>query len=102
MSDEEFELQLAVPNEESRKLGKIVRQIVAHRMGLPKTAIRPDSSFRDLSRTQWDGGDAVELVLELERTFGIAIPDADAEKISTVRQLIGYVAQADFATSRSP
>lgn len=37
------------------------------------------------------GLDTVELVMEVEETFGIAIPDADAEKIATVGALHRYV-----------
>ena len=37
------------------------------------------------------GLDTVELVMEVEESFGITIPDADAEKIQTVGQLYRYV-----------
>ncbi|MBI3467190.1 MAG: hypothetical protein HY000_29610 [Planctomycetes bacterium] len=37
------------------------------------------------------GLDGVELVLETEETFGIEIPDRDAQKIMSVGQLIRYV-----------
>lgn len=37
------------------------------------------------------GLDAVELLMEVEETFGIAIPDADAEKITTVGALHRYI-----------
>ena len=37
------------------------------------------------------GLDAVELVMEVEESFGIAIPDAEAEKIQTVGHLYHYI-----------
>lgn len=37
------------------------------------------------------GLDSVELVLRFEDTFGIEIPDADAEKITTVKDVTNYV-----------
>ena len=38
------------------------------------------------------GLDAVEVILEIEDTFKISIPDADAEKCKTIRDLIDTVA----------
>lgn len=37
------------------------------------------------------GLEVVEIVMEVEETFGIEIPDADAEKLVTPRLLIDYV-----------
>ena len=54
--------------------------------------IRPDvtidDSFEDLGM---DSLDMVELVLILEEKFEIEIPDQDAEKLSTVRDIVEYV-----------
>ncbi len=38
-----------------------------------------------------DSLDAVELVMALEEEFGIEIPDADAEKLRTVGDVVQYV-----------
>jgi acyl carrier protein len=35
----------------------------------------------------------VELVMALEEEFGIEIPDEDAEKITRVKEAIGYIEQ---------
>ncbi|MBR4127944.1 MAG: acyl carrier protein, partial [Bacteroidaceae bacterium] len=35
--------------------------------------------------------DTVELIMELEKEFKVTIPDADAEKISTVGDAIAYI-----------
>lgn len=35
--------------------------------------------------------DTVELVMEFEKAFNIQIPDEDAEKISTVGDVINYL-----------
>jgi len=40
-----------------------------------------------------DSLDTVQLVRALEEEFGLEIPDADAEKITTVKAAIGYVEQ---------
>ena len=38
-----------------------------------------------------DSLDIVELVMALEESFGVSIPDEEAEKITTVQQAIDYV-----------
>jgi acyl carrier protein len=38
-----------------------------------------------------DSLDTVELVMALEEDFGIEIPDEDAEKIVTVKDVIDYI-----------
>ena len=38
-----------------------------------------------------DSLDTVELVMALEETFGIEIPDDKAEKIITVGDAVGYI-----------
>ena len=49
----------------------------------------PEASFtNDLGA---DSLDTVELIMEFEKEFNIAIPDNQAEKISTVGQAIEYI-----------
>ena len=40
-----------------------------------------------------DSLDTVELIMEFEKEFNIAIPDDQAEKISTVGQAVDYISQ---------
>ena len=44
--------------------------------------------MKDLSA---DSLDAVEIIMAIEDTFGIEIPDEDAEKFQTVEDLVKYV-----------
>ena len=37
--------------------------------------------------------DTVELIMEFEKEFNIAIPDDQAEKISTVGQAVDYITE---------
>ena len=37
---------------------------------------------------------AVELIMELEKEFGVTIPDSDAEKIQTVGDAVAYIENA--------
>jgi acyl carrier protein len=40
-----------------------------------------------------DSLDTVELIMEFEKEFNIAIPDDQAEKISTVGQAVDYISE---------
>ena len=51
----------------------------------------PEASFtNDLGA---DSLDTVELIMEFEKEFNIAIPDDQAEKIGTVGEAISYIEQ---------
>jgi len=66
-----------------------IRQIVAEQLGVDVNEVTPAASFvNDLGA---DSLDTVELVMALEEEFGIEIPDEDAEKISTVADVISYI-----------
>ncbi|MDI6787569.1 MAG: acyl carrier protein, partial [Planctomycetota bacterium] len=41
-----------------------------------------------------DSLDTVELIMEMEETFGLSIPDEDAEKIQTVTDAVKYIENA--------
>jgi acyl carrier protein len=38
-----------------------------------------------------DSLDIVDIIMELEETFGIEIPDADADKIKTINDMVEYI-----------
>ncbi|PFH54554.1 hypothetical protein AMATHDRAFT_52200 [Amanita thiersii Skay4041] len=57
--------------------------------------LTPTASFaKDLGL---DSLDAVEVVLAVEEEFGIEIPDAEADEITTVQQAIDYIAKTPEA-----
>ncbi len=67
-----------------------VMSIVSEQMGINKAEITREVSFiNDLNA---DSLDIVELVMELEDSFEMQIPDEEAEKIKTVGQAIDYIA----------
>ena len=41
-----------------------------------------------------DSLDQVELIMAMEEEFGVSIPDEEAERISTVKDLIEYIKDA--------
>jgi acyl carrier protein len=66
-----------------------VMSIVSEQMGINKAEITREVSFiNDLNA---DSLDIVELVMELEDSFEMQIPDEEAEKIKTVGQAIDYI-----------
>ena len=66
--------------------------IVSDQLDTPKEDIARASSFVDDLKA--DSLDIVELVMAMEETFDISIPDEDAEKIGTVQDTIDYIKNA--------
>ena len=66
-----------------------VKEIIVEQLGVAETAITPDASFIDDLGA--DSLDIVELVMALEEEFDIEIPDADAEKVVTVSDVVEYI-----------
>ena len=66
-----------------------VKKIVAEQLGVNESEIKTESSFVDDLGA--DSMDTVELVMALEEEFECAIPDEEAEKITTVQQAVDYV-----------
>jgi len=67
-----------------------VRNLIAEQLGVPESDIRPESAFiEDLGA---DSLDIVELVMAIEDTFEIDIPDDQAENIKTVKDAVEYIA----------
>jgi len=66
-----------------------VKAIIVDKLGVDVNEITNESSFtNDLGA---DSLDTVELIMEFEKEFNIAIPDDQAEKISTVGQAVDYI-----------
>jgi acyl carrier protein len=66
-----------------------VREIVAEQLQISADEINLDSSFIDDLGA--DSLDIVELVMAMEDSFEMDIPDEEAEKIQTVRNAIDYI-----------
>lgn len=68
-----------------------VKTIIMDKLGVEEAEITNEANFtNDLGA---DSLDTVELIMEFEKEFNIAIPDDQAEKISTVGQAISYIEQ---------
>ena len=68
-----------------------VVNIIVEQLGVEKSKIKSNSSFvEDLGA---DSLDTVELVMALEEEFETEIPDQDAEKITTVQEVVNYITE---------
>jgi acyl carrier protein len=66
-----------------------VKSIIVDKLGVDEKEVTPTASFtNDLGA---DSLDTVELIMEFEKEFNIAIPDEQAEKIGTVGDAITYI-----------
>ncbi|MBA4239471.1 MAG: acyl carrier protein [Sphingobacteriaceae bacterium] len=66
-----------------------VTSIIVDKLGVEEKEVTPAASFtNDLGA---DSLDTVELIMEFEKEFNIAIPDDQAEKIATVGDAISYI-----------
>ncbi len=66
-----------------------VKSIIVDQLGVNEAEVTSNASFVDDLGA--DSLDTIELVMAFEETFGIDIPDEDAEKIKTVQNAIDYV-----------
>jgi acyl carrier protein len=66
-----------------------VTDLIVEQLGVSKEEAVTNASFIDDLGA--DSLDIVELVMTLEETFDIEIPDDDAEKMQTISDAIGYL-----------
>lgn len=69
-----------------------VTKIIVEKLGVNADEVKDSANFtNDLGA---DSLDLVELIMELEKEFGVSIPDDEAEKIQTVGDAIAHIEQA--------
>jgi len=66
-----------------------VKKIIVEQLGVEEDEISMESSFIDDLGA--DSLDIVELIMALEEEFDLEIPDSEAEKISTVGDIVDYI-----------
>ncbi len=63
--------------------------IIVDKLGVEESEVTHEASFtNDLGA---DSLDTLELIMEFEKEFNIAIPDDQAEKIQTVGDAVSYI-----------
>lgn len=73
----------------SEEIFEKVKNIIVEQLGVAETAITTEASFIDDLGA--DSLDIVELIMALEEEFDIEIPDADAEKVTSVNDVVEYI-----------
>jgi acyl carrier protein len=71
---------------------KKVVDIIANQLGVEKEMVTPEANVVDDLGA--DSLDVVELVMALEEAFDLEIPDEEAERIRTVKDILEYLAKS--------
>ena len=71
------------------EIAEKVIAIIVDKLGVEESEVTTEASFtNDLGA---DSLDTVELIMDFEKEFNIAIPDEQAEKIATVGDAVSYI-----------
>ena len=73
----------------SEEVFEKVKSIIIEQLGATESSVTMEASFIDDLGA--DSLDIVELIMALEEEFDTEIPDADAEKIVTVGDVVDYI-----------
>lgn len=79
-----------------------VKKIISEQLGVNKENLKENTSFVDDLGA--DSLDIVELVMAMEEEFNIEIPDEEAEKLKTLKDVFDYVeakSSAENSTDKS-
>ena len=68
-----------------------IKQLIAEKLSKKVEEIKMESRLvEDLGA---DSLDVVELVMEFEDEFGIALPDEDVAKLKTIKDIVAYISK---------
>ena len=73
----------------SEEILEKVKGIIVEQLGVAENAVTMEASFIDDLGA--DSLDIVELIMAIEEEFDIEIPDADAEKVVSVGDVVDYI-----------
>ena len=73
----------------SEEVFEKVKSIIVEQLGATESSVTMEASFIDDLGA--DSLDIVELIMALEEEFDTEIPDADAEKVVTVGDVVDYI-----------
>ena len=75
----------------SESIENKVRSIIVEQLGVEPDKVTADAKFiEDLGA---DSLDTVELVMAFEEEFEVEVPDADAEKLQSVAEVVAYITE---------
>lgn len=67
---------------------KKVKEIIAEQLGLDIEEVKEESSLQDFIP---DSLDTVQIIMDLEDAFEINISDEEAEKLTTVAEIVRHI-----------
>ncbi len=74
---------------EPENISNIAKRIIGERLKVSEDQITDDTNIaRDLGMDSLGG---IEIVMDLEEALGVEIPDTDAERLITFKQIIHYI-----------
>ena len=76
-----------------------VKKIVVEHLGVEEDKVTETASFIDDLGA--DSLDSVELIMAFEEEFGAAIPEEDAEKLTTVGKVVEYLKSKGYGDDGS-
>jgi acyl carrier protein len=65
-----------------------IKEIIAQQTGVDEDAVRADTTIEDLMA---DSLDTIEMLMAIEDSFDIDIPDEDAKALQSVGELCEYI-----------
>jgi acyl carrier protein len=93
LNNSEFGKQF-FPNDRAEIASKL-REILSRHIPVDLSQMQPNDRFvEDLRMDALDSMSTVEYVIEIEKEFGIKIPDSAAEKMITFQSVVDYVSEA--------
>lgn len=72
-----------------KSVEELVKEIIVEQLSVNESEVVPEASFVDDLGA--DSLDLVELIMVMEERFNKEIPDEDAEKLQTVKDVIDYI-----------
>ena len=76
-------------NLRNKEIYETVKEILIQSLGIDEKKIQLKSNIVDDLGA--DSLDSVEVIIDIEERFNIAIPDEDATSIKTVQDLVDYI-----------
>ena len=73
----------------SEEIFEKVKESIVEQLGVTESTVTMEATFIDDLGA--DSLDIVELIMALEEEFDLEIPDADAEKIVSVSDVVDYI-----------
>lgn len=73
------------------KTSDTVKKIITEKLMSVNHPLTDKTSFSD--DLQVDSLDMIEILIEMEKTFHVSIPDEDAERLTTVGALTEYISE---------